>query len=66
MTVRELWDVSPKCHVFIRVKGGGTREYIGVGSDGDAVVGEVLATRYPMYGHVLEVTLEKDIERWRM
>ena len=66
----DLWDVAPKCHVFIKTRHGVT-EYVGVDrvdlkgggvARADSVVASVFATSYPMYGHVLEVILEDSVK----
>ena len=60
MTLHELWRVSPQCFVFVRQKNGVLEEYGGKKKYADAVVESVLATSYPMFKNVLEVTLAKD------
>ena len=58
MTVKELWDVSPKCHIFIRTDDG-VKEYSLKKRESDGVIESIYATEYPMYKHVLEVKLVK-------
>ncbi len=58
ISLYDLWWVSPQCFVFIRGKDGKVREYRGNGPDSDKTVNWVLATKYPMYDHVLEVKLD--------
>lgn len=57
MTLGELRRVSPQCFIFIRHMDGSVEEYTGSRALADMSVGSVLATEYPMFKHVLEVTL---------
>ena len=58
MTVKELWNVSPQCFVFVKSADGKVKEYEGnADENGAKEVKDILATRYPMYKNVLEVKL---------
>lgn len=57
MTLYELWMTAPQCFVFIRFSDGSVHEYIGGKLYAGSIVKSVYATDYPMYKHVLEVTI---------
>ena len=57
MTVYELYRKAPQSFVFIRDKDGRVTEYCGERLERGEIK-TVLATSYPMFKHVLEVTLE--------
>ena len=59
MTLKELWDISPRCFVFVRQNDGSVKQYTGQKSGASALITDVCATKYPMYDHVLEVKLEE-------
>lgn len=62
MTLRELWLVSPQCFIFIRRGESCVEEYKGGREESDAQIERVLATSYPMFKNVLEVTLAKGVD----
>ncbi len=57
MTVRELWDTAPQAHIMVRHKDNRVEEYLGSGKTGGKKVTHILPTEYPMYKHVLEITI---------
>lgn len=58
MTLLELWNIAPRCHIFIRKDDGTVERYDGTRATGVRIIADVYATKYPMYDAVLEVKLE--------
>ena len=59
MTLYELYQHAPLCFIFVRGENGKLREYKGAAAGKNRTVATILATDYPMFKHVLEVTLDK-------
>ena len=61
MTVKQLWDVSPQCFTMIKSVNGEfldhVQDYHGSGEYSDYKVVRIVATKYPMYAHVLELDI---------
>lgn len=56
MTLKELWNISPQCTIFVRrQKDGKLDEYHGEMIGEEIEIINILSTQYPMYSHVLEV-----------
>ena len=62
MTLHELWEICPRCFLFIKQEDGRVREYKGSNADAFAQVADIYATKYPMYDNVLEVKLKEETE----
>lgn len=58
MTIRELWNVSPRCFIFIRNKDESLQQYDGGKENAGKIILDVMATEYPMYKNVLEVKVK--------
>lgn len=58
MTVKELWNVSPRCFIFIRNPDETVTLYDGGKANAGKIILDVLATEYPMYKNVLEVKVK--------
>lgn len=59
MTVKELWDVSPRSFLILRQIGVGQVEYHGNGKYSGATVLDVQAVSWPMYKSVLLVEISE-------
>lgn len=57
MCLYNLWFVSPRCFIFVRMPNGKVKQYDGEAWGENAIVMDVLATEYPMYKNVLEVKI---------
>lgn len=58
MTLKDLWEVAPQTHIFIR-EGNTLKEYLGEGETGGKTVQDIQPKSYPMYSNVIEVILKK-------
>lgn len=59
MSIYELWMVSPQSHIFIKGDDGKVMEYNGGLDNSDMEVDRIVATSYPMYRSVIEVTVKE-------
>lgn len=59
MTLYDLWFHAPQCFVFVRKPDGTVQEYTGAQYGKEFKVDNILATSYPMFKHVLEVTEDR-------
>ena len=60
MILKELWEVAPQSHIFIKKENGKTEEYLGEKDPGKRLVESIHAVHYPMFPDTLEVKLKED------